>query len=291
MELQELFDIYASGQTYMESGGPDLYERHRQGMVSRMSSAAAHYLFTVGPPGNEWDVIELDNEVTVKLFTKELTYESLNLPPNNNSAAPLKPTLRFLVLYPVTEQEEALKMMGQPFIDHYVALAVLLSDDDTYVPVGAVWVGRPAADEDGRRVRQIIHQVSTELDKDLDRSSIQPAPPIDVHTIELMAAFKDHELSPQERERLVRALENLPDASFMEALGRLMPMAWTKNEWIATERSLAERAQELKNRMSTSDQKSIRRAPWKTAWCLPAPFHPKLIIKASKHGSTSEPLL
>ncbi len=291
MEPQELLDIHASGKTYLETGGPDLYQQHRKGFASQERGPKGHYLFTAGPPGNEWDVIELDNEVTVKLFTDELTYSNLKLPDTTQASAPVQPVLRYLVLYPVTEQEEALKMMGQSFVDHYVVLAVLLADDDTHTPIGATWVGRPPAMDDKEKLRQIFPQVAAELDQDIERSSLKAAPPIDPHTLELMEAFKDHELSHYERRDLVDALHKLPDISFMEALGRLMPTAWSKNQWIATEESVARRAHHLKEQMPVKDRKQIRKAPWKTSWTLPAPFEPKIVFKHSKWSRDVERLL
>lgn len=293
MEPQELLDIYASGQTYLETGGPDLYRERRVGFVSEGKGPRGNYLFTVGPPGNEWDAVELGNELTVKLFTNELTYSNLKLPGDSQKSEPIQPVLRFLVLYPVTEQEEVLKMMGQPFIDHYVVLSVLLADDDRYVPIGAVWVGRQPGAGDIDNVRQIVPQVAAELDEDLDKTQrgFQAAPPIDAATLALMEAFKDHELSPYERRDLIQALQKLPDISFMEALSRLVTDMWTKNQWIATEASIARRAYHLKEQMPTKDRKKIRTTPWKRSWMRPAPFEPKLILKHSKWDRSVERLL
>lgn len=293
MEPQELLDIYASGQTYLMTDGPDMYKKWRTGFVTGEMAPQGNYLFTVGTPDNEWDAVELGNELTVKLFTSELTYSNLKLPGDRQKSEPIQPVLRFILLYPVTEQEEALKMMGQPFIDHYVVLSVLLVDDDTYTPIGAAWVGREATMDDLNQLRQIVPQVAAELDKDLDKSTrgFQTAPTIEPHTLELMETFKDHELSRHERRNLVEALQKLPDISFMEALGRLMPWAWAQNQWIATESSLAHRAYDLKEQMPVKDRKQIRRAPWKTSWTLPAPFEPKLILSHSKWCMDVERLL
>lgn len=282
MDPQELFDIFASGRAYFE-GNLDKQTFQTQRQSTGKTSPVAHYLFTVGAPGNEWDVIELDNAVTVKMFGgDELNHLLLKIP-GKPETSPIKPVLRYVLMTPVEESEEALKMMGQPHIDRYVMVAVLLADADQYTVVGAEWTGRRPTEADKNKIEQIFPVLTFELDQDLNRSRITPAPDIGPDALSLIEHFKRNRLdNTQERRELTEALMRLPDASFMEALGRILPWAWHQNEWIATEPVLAERAYELRQRMPKKDHNNIRKAPWKTAWLLPAPFQPKITYRHSK---------
>jgi len=272
VRTKELINIKASGKNAYRNLGGKGYEGRHQKYASISKELKGAYLFTIGQPQNEWDVIEIFTLATVRFFTDSLTAADLGLPKADNPGAPIDPipgVLRYFVLYPVTEIEESLMLLNKPFIDHYVTVAMLLTNNDVYQPLGAAWVGRTPTDSDKAIVHQIIYQLTNELTRDLDKSTIRSAPALPQEVRDLIQKFKNRALSGEEQQNFVFYLMNLPNIEFMEAVSQALPASLERNTWFPSEKNISKRAFELKQQMTESDQKNLRKAPWKSGWMMP----------------------
>jgi hypothetical protein len=304
MEPEYLADVFASAHTQVNKQDqqtgrsfgppPESYESLRRGASLRRPSGAYHYTI------DGWDIIELSDGQTVKMFAPSLTAGKLRLPIDaGNAIEPVHPQLRYIMAFEVDPNEEANALLDLPITNRYVVYAVLLTDDDRYVPIGAEHVG--IAPDQGTSVElgELGFKIGSALSSELDRTNLRQAPELPHAAVAAIDRFQSTSLSNYEQQDLVDTLMRLDDWAFWEAISRMLPYAKAEDKsWIAFHPQLAERAHDIKeankrtlpNNMYDSNAGSLRLGTWKTAWMLPYPYDPRITYVALRGQTTDEPL-
>lgn len=279
---EELIELAASAKTFATTGAPDsgTYRRitedlHRSGMPGW---ARANYLFSLPT----WDVFELLTDSTVRVFSDNLRHAELKIPMEKEdyqAIGPIQPVLRYLLLTPsspdLEERQEALRLLGAPIIDRAVTVALLLVDDDVYVPLAAEYQGTEAQNNDKKKAVDAIFQAATGLTNDL--SDIKKSIEIPPHVLDVVRIVKTKNVQSKHKIReVVDTLMRLNDEAFMTAVSFILPYTWDRNTWFASEPRLAERAFRIVE-ARPGLRESLRKSGLKTSWMMPAPFDPFMI--------------
>jgi len=291
---RELIELAMSAMTFAEagSGDPGTFQRLQNEKLKSPQEFLGTYLFSLPT----WDVFELHNDATVKLFNAdELNHSKLRLPTQEGETIlrPVPPVLRYLAMTPgspeLEDLQESLKLLDQPHIDRMVVAAIVLTDNDTYIPAGAMYTGTAPEHPDKVAAMQAVFELTEGLNQSLDRRQLVSAPELRVDIEDWISLFRQREFDPHERGQLIQDLSSLDDTSFMEALSQLIPSAWRKNTWIATTPDIAKRAHAIKQSDASirgKDRGDIRKAPHKTAWMRPAPYEPTIVFRSAEGGAS-----
>lgn len=279
---EELIELAASSQTFATTGAPDsaTYKRitqdlHRSGISGW---GRANYLFSLPT----WDVFELMTDSTVRVFSSELRHANMKIPMEKEdyqATGPIKPVLRYILLTPsspdLEEKQEAMRLLEVPIIDRAIAAAVLLVDNDVYVPLAAEYKGIEPGSQGKKEAINAVFEAAAGLTNDL--SSIQRSPDLPANVMEAVHTMKTREIrSRNEIEKVIAALMQLTDHEFMTAVSFILPYTWDKNTWFASEPRLAERAFRIVEAQPEL-RKNLRKSGLKTSWMMPAPFDPFIV--------------
>jgi len=238
MEAETLIDLWASARAKVAQQTPQGAVRSQEDYRSLRSSPphptpSGGYHYTI----NGWDVIELFDAQTVKMFTPALSHGQLKLPgPNTtNNFNPQRPVLRYIMAFKIDPNEEANVLLDEPITDRYIVYAMLLSDDDEYKPVGAHYIGSRQSDREKQWLSELANRIASALDSELDRRRLNEAPEIPPAAETAINTYRNQVLSPSERRNLTDLLMQLDDWTFWEAVSRLLPYAkLPQKTWLAT---------------------------------------------------------
>jgi hypothetical protein len=283
VEPKELAEIITSSEFYKRPER-DLSRYHdelksRTGFWQRIwteDGPKAKYCFTTD---NDWDIFEILTRDFARVLPGHNAYESgLGL-----HKTPPDGVTRFLIATPTEDVgSQTRTALGVPSVEKYLFIALLLTNNDQYMPLYASYVGEPPLDEERAKNTELVKEISREFTLDTPPPP-KPAIALPPQIKSLIEECKTREFDRYERTDFVTDLLALKDFQLIEALSQLLPFTLNKPaNWIimGAEEGQSRLAKVHFHIIRTHPDiflnQELREAPWKSGWMLPKSYDPIL---------------